>query len=80
MKIGMKMPRSAGWTCRARAAEGEPLVDPAVDLLLDAVEEPRHELVVVGRPQLLAGGEGRVQLLLGLGIHAGTMAQSRSRI
>ena len=82
--IGMQTPsvrrvehRSASL---ARAERGHPLVDPPVDLLLDPVEEPRHELLVVAGPSSCAGGEGRLELLLGLGLHAGTMAQSRIRI
>ena len=73
MKIGMKMPRSARWLPAAPAV-GEPLVHPAVDLLLDPVEEPRHELLVMARAELLPGGESGVELLLRLDIHARTMA------
>ena len=64
--IGMQTPSVARMEHRsaalARAERGNPLVDPAVDLLLDPVEEPRHEFLVMCRPQFLAGGERRLEL------------------
>jgi hypothetical protein len=47
----------------------EPLVDPPVDLPLDPVDEALDELVVVTRPELGPGGEGRLELALGLAFH-----------
>ena len=50
-----------------------PLVDPAVDLALDAVEEARHERVVVLRAELAPSGQGGVQLVSRVRIDARTL-------
>ncbi|NUR78455.1 MAG: hypothetical protein HOQ28_19490 [Thermoleophilia bacterium] len=47
---------------RPRRLPRDALVDAAIDLPLDAVEEARDELVVVGRPELAAGRQRRLQL------------------
>ena len=67
-----------GGAALARAGFRHPLVDPPVDLPLDPVDEALDELVVVARPELGAGGEGRLELALGLAFHRVAMIADRS--
>jgi hypothetical protein len=62
---------------RPRPLPGDALVDTAVDLALDAVEEARDELVVVGGPELAPGRQGRLQLGLRRRIDVETVGDGR---
>jgi hypothetical protein len=42
---------------------GHPLVDAAVELVLDPVEEAGDQLVVVRRPELAPCGQGHLELV-----------------
>jgi hypothetical protein len=46
-----------------RHARGDPLVDPAVELVLDPVEEAGDQLVVVRRPELPPRSQGHLELV-----------------
>ncbi len=79
--IGIQTPIVPGWSGEGPrffgASRGDPLVDPPVDLLLDPVEEAGDQLVVVGRAELLAGRDRRLQLVPRNGFHAETLAHRR---
>ncbi len=75
-----QVPRVEG----GRAALGwrlgrDPLVDPPVDLPLDPVDEALDELVVVARPELGPGGEGRLEARAGPRLPSPAMIAEGSR-
>ena len=82
--IGMQSARFPGCTTDARRLAGARAAIRSSmrrsSSLLDPVEEARDQLLVVGRPELLARGERRLQLLLeGRFGHPGILATEARR-